>query len=55
MALNDRDANAIIEAEKMSEGRVMVGYMRRFAPAFEDAIREIGRMDKILYARVRGR
>jgi predicted dehydrogenase len=54
MALNDRDANAIIEAEMLSEGRVMVGYMRRFAPAFEDAIREIGGMDKILYARVRG-
>lgn len=55
MALNDRDANAIIEAEKLSEGRVMVGYMRRYAPAFEDAIREIGGMDKILYARVRGK
>ncbi|OGE47349.1 hypothetical protein PENARI_c048G04172 [Penicillium arizonense] len=53
MALNDRDTNANIEAEKVSEGRVMVGYMRRFAPAFEDAIREIGGMDKILYARVR--
>ncbi|CAI7596270.1 unnamed protein product [Penicillium pancosmium] len=53
MSLNDRDADAIIAAEKLSNGRVMVGYMRRFAPAFEDAIREIGGMDKILYARVR--
>lgn len=54
MALNERDANAVIEAQKSSEGRVMVGYMRRFAPTFEDAVREIGGMDKILYARVRG-
>lgn len=54
MALNDRDANALIEAERASKGRVMVGYMRRYAPAFLDAIQEIGGMDKILYARVRG-
>jgi hypothetical protein len=54
MSLNDRDADAIIAAEKASEGCVMVGYMRRYAPAFQDAIREIGGMEKILYARVRG-
>ncbi|OGE56475.1 hypothetical protein PENARI_c003G10091 [Penicillium arizonense] len=53
MSLNDRDADAIIAAEKASEGCVMVGYMRRYAPAFQDAIREIGGMEKILYARVR--
>lgn len=54
MALNDRDADAIIEAERRSKGKVMVGYMRRYAPAFQDAIAEIGGIDKILYARIRG-
>jgi hypothetical protein len=54
MALNERDADAIIQAERESQGRAMIGYMRRYAPAFEDAIREIGGMDQILYARVRG-
>ena len=45
--------DAIIEAEKKSNGRVFVGTMRRFAPAFLEALNEVGGMDKILYARVR--
>jgi predicted dehydrogenase len=53
MAMCKRDAEEIIEAEKKSKGRVMVGYMRRYAAPFEDAIREIGGLEKILYARVR--
>ena len=53
MALNSRDARAIIEAERTSKGKLMVGYMRRYAPAFVDAVKEVGGMDKILYARVR--
>ncbi|KAM0231062.1 hypothetical protein ACHAP5_011187 [Fusarium lateritium] len=53
LALTMRDAMAIGEAEKPSKGNVMVGYMRRYAAPFEDAVREIGGMDKILYARVR--
>ncbi|KAM0208071.1 hypothetical protein ACHAQD_011773 [Fusarium lateritium] len=53
LALTMRDAMAIGEAEKSSKGKVMVGYMRRYAAPFEDAVREIGGMDKILYARVR--
>ena len=53
MALNNRDAEAIIEAERRSKGKVMIGYMRRYAPAFVDAVKEIGSMDQILYARVR--
>lgn len=53
MALNHRDAAAIIAAEKQSTGRVMVGYMRRYAPAFEEAVKLVGGMDQILYARVR--
>lgn len=53
MALTRRDAAAIIAAERRSAGTVMVGYMRRYAPAFEDAVRLVGGMDQILYARVR--
>lgn len=53
MALCLRDADLIIEAEKQSTGKVMVGYMRRYAAGFLDAIKEIGSMDKIYYARVR--
>jgi predicted dehydrogenase len=54
LALTKRDVYAIIEAEKSSKGKVMVGQMRRYAAPFEDAIKEIGGIDKILYARVRG-
>lgn len=53
MCLTYRDADLIIDAEKRSQGRVFVGYMRRYATAFLDAVEEIGH-DKILYARVRG-
>ncbi|RGP76907.1 myo-inositol 2-dehydrogenase [Fusarium longipes] len=53
MVLTMRDALAVEAAEKASRGKVMVGYMRRYAAPFEDAVREIGGMDKILYARVR--
>ncbi|KAJ9602608.1 hypothetical protein H2200_012801 [Cladophialophora chaetospira] len=53
VALCLRDADAIIEAEERSKGRVFVGYMRRYAAAFLDAVKEIGGIDKILYARVR--
>jgi predicted dehydrogenase len=55
VSLNLRDVDRIIEAEKKSKGRAMVGYMRRFASAFVDGVREIGGLDKILYARVRGK
>ena len=55
MALCMRDADAIIAAEEKSKGKVMVGYMRRYAAAFLDAVKVVGGMDKILYARVRGR
>jgi Oxidoreductase family, NAD-binding Rossmann fold len=52
-ALNLRDIDRIQQAEKSSKGKLMVGYMRRYASAFETAIKEIGGIDKILYARVR--
>ena len=53
MALNERDLKSMRDAEKASKGTVMVGYMRRYASAFIDAVKEIGGMDKILYATVR--
>jgi predicted dehydrogenase len=53
MALNMAEADRIIEAEKHSKAKVMVGYMRRYAPAFEEAVKLVGGMDQILYARVR--
>ncbi|KAK1573110.1 oxidoreductase family protein [Colletotrichum navitas] len=48
-----RDIDLLIEAERKSKGKVMVGTMRRFATAFTDAVEEVGGMDKIQYARVR--
>lgn len=53
LALCFRDIDALIEAEKRSKGRVFVGTMRRFAPAFLEALQEVGSMEKIMYARVR--
>lgn len=53
MALSLKDADTVIETENKSSENVMVGYMRRYASAFTDTIKEIGGLDKILYARVR--
>ena len=53
-AINYRDISAMIDAEKRSRGSISVGYQRRYAEAFLDAIGEIGGMGKIQYARVRG-
>lgn len=53
MAMTNRDADLIIQAEKKSQGRVCVGYMRRHAAAFIDALKEVGGLSEILYARVR--
>jgi len=58
LALCKRDIERIMAAEEEAlqggvPGRVMVGYMRRYAAVFEDAVKEIGGMDKIVYARVR--
>lgn len=47
-----RDIDRLIEAEKSSKGRVFVGTMRRYATAFLDAVKEVGGMEKITYARV---
>lgn len=53
LALCFSDLDSLIEAENRSKGSVFVGTMRRFAPAFLEAVQEVGGMDKILYARVR--
>ncbi|KAL4920466.1 hypothetical protein BDW62DRAFT_6205 [Aspergillus aurantiobrunneus] len=47
------DIEKLQAAEKASKGRLMVGYMRRYAPGFLDAIAEIGGLSQVLYARVR--
>lgn len=48
-----RDIDLLIEAEKSSKGKVLVGTMRRYASAFVDAVKEVGGMETITYARVR--
>ncbi|PWW77521.1 NAD(P)-binding protein [Tuber magnatum] len=53
VTLTRKDALAIAEGEKHSKGRVMVGYMRRYAAVVGDAVAEIGGREKIIYARVR--
>jgi predicted dehydrogenase len=54
LALNYRDIDAIIAAEKKSQAKVFVAYQRRYAEAFLDAVKEVGGMGKIQYARIRG-
>ncbi|KAH7113705.1 hypothetical protein B0J13DRAFT_574406 [Dactylonectria estremocensis] len=48
-----RDIDRLIEAEKVSGGKVFVGTMRRYATAFLDAVQAVGGMGNITYARVR--
>jgi predicted dehydrogenase len=52
-ALCFRDIDRLMEAEQFSQGKIFVGTMRRFAPAFLSAVHEVGGMDQIQYARVR--
>lgn len=52
-ALCFRDIDKLIAAEEASQGRIFVGTMRRYAPTLEDAIKEVGGMEQIKYARVR--
>ncbi len=53
MCLTKSDADRIIEARDKNEVHVMVGYMRRFAPAFIEAVHEMEKLDKINYVKVR--
>ena len=52
MCLAPSEAEAIIEARDRSGCVVMVGYMRRFAPAFEAAKEHVARLGPVRYARV---
>jgi len=47
------DAEAIIRAKEEAGTEVMVGYMRRFAPAYTEAVEDVRTMGKINYARIR--
>jgi predicted dehydrogenase len=52
MCLSPREAEAIIAARDRSGGIVMVGYNRRFAPAFLDAMERLPGLGRINFARV---
>lgn len=53
VCLTLEDADAIIKARDAAGVQAMVGYMRRFAPAFTEAIKEVSQLGRINYARVR--
>ncbi len=53
MCLTRQDAQAIIKARDEVGVQVMVGYMRRYAPAFVQAVEHVRALEKINYARVR--
>ncbi|PZE21667.1 Gfo/Idh/MocA family protein [Paenibacillus xerothermodurans] len=53
VCLTLEDADAIIQARDEAGVQVMVGYMRRFAPAFMQAVDEVKKLDKINYVRIR--
>jgi len=53
MCLTFAEAEAIIRARDETGVHVMVGYMRRFAPAFMQAVAEVRGLGKINYARIR--
>lgn len=54
IALTLQDTDLIINANNAAGGaKVFVGYMRRYAAAFEDAVKEVGSIENIRYARVR--
>jgi predicted dehydrogenase len=53
MCLTLNEATAIIQARDATDVRVMVGYMRRFAPAFAQAKAELHTLGAIQYARIR--
>jgi predicted dehydrogenase len=53
MCLSLREAADIIEARDKAGVQVMVAYMRRYAPAFVEAVSEVRALERINYARVR--
>ena len=53
MCLTLREAEEITSARDDAGVQVMVAYMRRFAPAFVEAVEEVRKLNKINYVRVR--
>jgi predicted dehydrogenase len=53
MCLSQDEAEAIVRARDEAGVQVMVAYMRRFAPAFLQAVEDVKRLEKINYVRVR--
>jgi len=53
MCLTFSEAEAIVQARDAAGVKIMVGYMRRFAPAFTEAVRQVKALGRINYARVR--
>ncbi|MGG1555928.1 Gfo/Idh/MocA family protein [Paenibacillus ferrarius] len=53
MCCTQREVHEIIQARDASSAHVMVGYMRRFAPAYLRALEEVKSLGPIIYARVR--
>ncbi|GAB1528025.1 hypothetical protein RhiTH_011216 [Rhizoctonia solani] len=51
--VTDEDADSVIAAQKQNNVIIFVGYMRRYAPAFLEAVKIVHNMNKIQYARVR--
>jgi predicted dehydrogenase len=53
MCLTLQEADDIIRVRDEMGVKVMVGYMRRYAPAFVQMVEEVKKLDKINYVRVR--
>lgn len=53
VCLTIADAEAIVQARDAAGVQVMIGYMRRFAPAFIEAVEHVRALDTIHYVRVR--
>ncbi|UKS28544.1 Gfo/Idh/MocA family oxidoreductase [Paenibacillus sp. HWE-109] len=53
MCMTKQDAEAIIQEKNERGLQVMVGYMRRFAPAYRLALEEVSKLEKINYVHVR--
>ena len=52
MCLTLREADEIIAARDAAGVQVMVAYMRRYAPAFTQAVEQVRKLEKINYVRV---
>lgn len=53
VCLTMSEADEIIQARDEAGVQMMVGYMRRYAPAFVEGVEEVKKLGKIQYARIR--